>query len=129
LDSSAGTFDHCFEHNLLTVSSIDPILLLLASKFCWDDVSAIGKCFHDRLAQRLSRVLNSRYKPILAKKLLGSRSPLLQLPPLSFRVAKKDLGKLQFYCKVIQQLWQEGLTGVHLLRIFLVTGFSRSGSG
>jgi hypothetical protein len=71
LDSSAGTIDHYFEHNLLTVSSIDPILLSLASKFCWDDVSAVGKCFHDRLAQRLSRVLNSRYKPILAKKIIG----------------------------------------------------------
>jgi hypothetical protein len=30
LDFSRGIFDHCFGRNLLTVSLIDPILLLLA---------------------------------------------------------------------------------------------------
>jgi hypothetical protein len=30
LDFSGGTFDHYFGRNLLTVSPIDPILLLLA---------------------------------------------------------------------------------------------------
>jgi hypothetical protein len=33
-------------------------------------------------------------------------------------VAKKDLCKLQSLRKVIQQLRQEGLTGVHLLQTF-----------
>jgi hypothetical protein len=33
-------------------------------------------------------------------------------------VARKDLGKLQPLHEALQQLWQEGLNGVHLLWIF-----------
>jgi hypothetical protein len=35
-----------------------------------------------------------------------------------YGVAKKDLDKLQPKCEVIQQLWWEGLIGVHLMRMF-----------
>jgi hypothetical protein len=45
-DKSAGLF----ECNLLIVSLIDPILLPLASYFCCDHVSAVGKCFHHLVA-------------------------------------------------------------------------------
>jgi hypothetical protein len=34
-------------------------------------------------------------------------------------VARKDLGKLQPMHKALQQLWQEGLIGVHLLWMFV----------
>jgi hypothetical protein len=44
------TFDHCCQRNLLTVSSIDSILLLLDSLFCWDHFYAIGKCIHHLIA-------------------------------------------------------------------------------
>jgi hypothetical protein len=33
-------------------------------------------------------------------------------------VARKDLSKLHPLCEALQRLWQEGLIGVHLLRIF-----------
>jgi hypothetical protein len=33
-------------------------------------------------------------------------------------VARKDLGKLQPLHEALQQLWQEGRNGVHLLLIF-----------
>jgi hypothetical protein len=37
-------------------------------------------------------------------------------PNWGYEVAKKDLLKLQPLCEVVQQLRQEGLTGVHLLQ-------------
>jgi hypothetical protein len=43
---------------------------------------------------------------------------LVPQPNWGYGVAKKDLGKLQPLREVIQQLRQEGLTGVHLLRTF-----------
>jgi hypothetical protein len=41
--------------------------------------------------------------------------------PLTSRIegaAEKDLSKIQPLCEYLQQLRQEGLTGIHLLRMF-----------
>jgi hypothetical protein len=50
----------------------------------------------------------------------------IPLPSSGEGVAKRDLGKLQPMHEAFQQLWQEGLTGAHLMRTFLVAGSSRS---
>jgi hypothetical protein len=42
-------------------------------------------------------------------------------------VARRDLGKLQPMCEVLQQSRQEGLTWVHLMWMFLVARSSHSG--
>jgi hypothetical protein len=89
LEFSAWTFDHCFGRNLLTISPIDPILLPLASYFCWDHVSAIINWFHHILAQRLSVVLNLGHRSILTKnfiQLLFTPSPPLRSPPQPSKV-------------------------------------------
>jgi hypothetical protein len=41
------------------------------------------------------------------------------LPSWGDGVAKKDLGKLHSLCENLQQLWQDWLTGMHLLQMIL----------
>jgi hypothetical protein len=74
---SVAMFNDYFECNLLTITPIDPILLLLASEFCWDHCSAIGKCIHHLQSQKLPRVLRSGHRLILEKNFIG----LLFTPP------------------------------------------------
>jgi hypothetical protein len=50
----------------------------------------------------------------------GGRSILLR--SWGEGVARKDLGKLQPLLENLQQLWQEGLTGMHLLQMFFSHG-------
>jgi hypothetical protein len=64
---SAVTFYDCFEHNLLTVSLIDPIFSFAGFIICLDHVSIVRKRFHYLLAQRLPGVLISGYRVILEK--------------------------------------------------------------
>jgi hypothetical protein len=91
----SSTFIHCFGRSLLIVCPIDPIILLLASLLCWDHVYAVGKCFHHLVTQRLSGVLNSEHRPILAKNFIRlSFTPTLPVTPSVLQLVSKPVRSL-----------------------------------